>query len=131
MKQLSRRTLGGLAGGALAAPMIARYAHAAEVVWRIGHVAPVNTPLHQRLLEAAEAIAKRSDGKMELNVIGEGKAGIQSGLLAQVRGGGIEMTVATCTQLAPTATIAPWPSTQVAVGHGKPNGACALFSGPR
>jgi tripartite ATP-independent transporter DctP family solute receptor len=99
-----------VAGGVLAAPLISRFAHAAEVTWRIGHVAPVSTPLHQRLLEAADAISKRSDGKMELQVVGEGKLGIQSGLLAQVRGGGLQMTVASCTQLAPSAGLCSFPS---------------------
>jgi len=110
MKQLSRRTTFGIAASGLAAPIIARYAHAAEVTWRIGHVAPLDTPLHRNLLEAAEAISKRSDGQMELSVIGEGRAGIQSGLIAQVRNGGMEMTVATCAQLAPTLTLCSIPS---------------------
>jgi tripartite ATP-independent transporter DctP family solute receptor len=101
MRRISRRTILQAAATASAAPVIARYAHAAEVTWRIGHVAPIDTPLHKRLLEGSEAISKRSDGQMELKVIGEGRAGIQSGLLAQVRNGGIEMTVATCMQLAP------------------------------
>jgi tripartite ATP-independent transporter DctP family solute receptor len=111
MTHLSRRALLSAVAPALAAPLVARYAHAAEVTWRIGHVAPVDTPLHQRLLEAADAISKRSDGKMELSVIGEGKIGIQSGLLAQVRNGGLEMTVATCTQLAPNLPMCSIPLT--------------------
>ena len=44
-----------------------------------------------------------------LTVIGEGKAGIPSGLLAQVRGGGLEMTVASCTQLAPMLSMCSIP----------------------
>ena len=91
-----------MAGALLATPWISRFAHAAEVTWRIGHVAPLDTPLHLSLLEAAESIAKRSEGRMELKIIGEGRAGIPSGLLSQVRNGGIEMTVATNTQLAST-----------------------------
>jgi|HubBroStandDraft_1064217.scaffolds.fasta_scaffold47816_3 TRAP-type C4-dicarboxylate transport system substrate-binding protein len=110
MTRVSRRTVLRTASASIAAPAIARYAHAAEVTWRVAHVAPVDTPLHRHLLESAEAIAKRSDGKMELTVIGEGRAGIQSGLLAQVRGGGLEMTVATCTQLAPTSPLCSIPS---------------------
>jgi TRAP-type transport system periplasmic protein len=110
MKQLSRRTTFGIAASGLAAPMISRYAHAAEITWRIGHVAPLDTALHRNLLEAADAIAKRSDGQMQLSVIGEGRAGIQSGLIAQVRNGGMEMTVATCAQLAPMLTLCSIPS---------------------
>src|SRR3984957_4406685 len=116
MIDVSRRTAVLAAGSALSVPLIGRYARAAEVTWRIGHVAPVDSPLHQHLLEAGEAIAKRSDGRMELSVIGEGKAGIQSGLLAQVRGGGIEMTVASCTQLAPTVPLCSIPLTGFVFG---------------
>jgi tripartite ATP-independent transporter DctP family solute receptor len=96
---MSRRALFQAAVGA---PMIVTKSRAAQISWRLGHVAPLDTALHKRLTEAADAIAKRSDGAMELTVIGEGRAGIQSGLLAQVRGGGMEMTVASGTQLAPT-----------------------------
>jgi tripartite ATP-independent transporter DctP family solute receptor len=110
MRHVSRRTALRVAGGVLAAPAISRFAHAAEITWRVGHVAPISTPLHQRLLEAADAISKRSDGKMELQVVGEGKLGIQSGLLAQVRGGGLQMTVATCTQLAPSVAFCSIPA---------------------
>lgn len=110
MNPLVRRSVLRGAGGVLAAPMIARFARAAEITWRFGHVAPLDTPLHQRLLEAADAIAKRSDGRMELRIIGEGRAGIQSGLLAQVRGGGMEMTVASGAQLTPLLALAAIPS---------------------
>ena len=107
---LSRRALGRATAGGLCAPLIGRYARDAEIVWRIGHVAPENAALHQRLLEAGEAIAKRSDGKMELTVIGAAKAGIQSGLLVQARNGGIEMAVAQCTTLAPLMPVYSVPS---------------------
>jgi tripartite ATP-independent transporter DctP family solute receptor len=99
---MSRRAVFLSAGVTLASPFITRKARAAQINWRLGHVAPPDTPLHRRLIEAADAIAKRSDGVMQLTVIGEGRAGIQSGLLGQVRGGGMEMTVASGTQLAPT-----------------------------
>jgi TRAP-type transport system periplasmic protein len=107
---LSRRLICAGAAASLATPMISRLAHAAEITWRVGHVAPLDTPLHRHLLESADAISKRSDGKMALSIIGEGRAGVQSGLLAQVRGGGMEMTVATCTQLAPTLALCSIPS---------------------
>lgn len=109
IRRLSRRRVIHAATAVLAAPAISRQARAAQISWRLGHVAPVDTPLHKRLLEAADAIAKRSDGLMELKVLGAGTAGVQSGLLAQVRGGGIEMTVATCTQLAPISSLCSIP----------------------
>ncbi len=110
VKILARRSVLRGAGGALAAPVISRFAHAAEITWRFGHAAPHDTPLHQRLLEAAEAIAKRSDGKMELKVIGEAQAGNESGLLARVREGGVEMTVASGERLTSSLALAAIPS---------------------
>jgi TRAP-type C4-dicarboxylate transport system substrate-binding protein len=47
---------------------------------------------------------------MELKIIGEGRAGIQSGLVAQVRSGAMEMTATTCTQLAPSLPACSIPS---------------------
>ncbi len=110
MTSLSRRAVWRAGGAALAAPAISRFAQAAEVTWRIGHVAPLDTPLHQSLLEAADAIAKRSEGRMELKVIGEGRAGVQSGLLAQVRSGGLEMAVAANSQLTSIVSICAIPA---------------------
>src|SRR3954452_13893830 len=110
MRSSPRRTLIRFAGAALAAPAISRYAHAAEIKWRIGHVAPADSPLHRNLLDAADLISKRSDGRMELAVIGEGRAGVQAGLVGHVRTGGIGMTLATCTHLAPTLLFCTVPS---------------------
>jgi tripartite ATP-independent transporter DctP family solute receptor len=111
MKRISRRQIVPFAASALAAPLIPRYAHAAEVTWRIAHVAPLDTPMHKRLLEAADAISKRSNGQMEVKVIGEGRAGIQSGIMAQVRNGGLEMVMAACGQLASTIPVCSIPAT--------------------
>ena len=111
MIRRSRRSAFKVIGAALAAPMIARHAHAAEITWRIGHVAPVETPLHRQLLDAAKSINKRSDGMMEIIVVGEGRLGVQSGLLAQVRAGSLEMTVATCNQLEPEVPFCAIPTT--------------------
>ena len=106
-RALTRRTA---LTGVLAAPMISRFAHAAEFTWRFGHVAPNDAPLHRRMVEAAEAVAKRSEGRMEIRIIGEGQAGIQSGLFAQVRGGGLEMTFVSGAQLTPLLGLAELPS---------------------
>ena len=110
MKPIFRRAVVQGSAIALAAPLVARYAHAAQVSWRFGHVAPESTPLHLRLLEAAEAIGKRSEGRMELKVLGEGKAGNQSGLLGQVRKGGLEMTAANGALLGPVMSLAMVPT---------------------
>jgi len=110
MRNISRRASFRFAAGGLVAPAICGHARAADVIWRLGHAAPLDTPLHRRLLEAADAIEKRSDGQMRLTVVGEGRAGIQSGLLAQVRDGGIEMAVASCGSLGSILPVCSVPS---------------------
>jgi TRAP-type C4-dicarboxylate transport system substrate-binding protein len=100
MRHLSRRSALRAAGAGLVTPLLARYANAAEFNWRFGHSLPATSPFHQHLLSAAEAIAKRSDGQMQLSIIGEGQLGGPSGLLGQVRGGSLEMTAAGIARLA-------------------------------
>ena len=110
MTQLSRRAIGRMTAGALAAPAIMRYAHAAEITWRLGHSASATSPFHKLLTDASEAISKRSDGKMELAVVGEGRLGIPGGMLAQVRAGTLDMTVATYSQLASNTPLCTIPA---------------------
>jgi TRAP-type C4-dicarboxylate transport system substrate-binding protein len=87
--QTTRRRLLATAT-ALAAPSLPRFAHAAEVTWRLAHTAPTDFPLHTRLLEAATTIAARSDGKMTLQVHPDNELGGTLGLLAQLRAGTID-----------------------------------------
>jgi TRAP-type C4-dicarboxylate transport system substrate-binding protein len=75
--------------GALAAPFVARPARA-EIVWRIGHSAPTDFPVHTRLLQAAAAIAKKSGGEMRVEVRPNGEMGAPVGLLSQVRAGTLD-----------------------------------------
>jgi TRAP-type C4-dicarboxylate transport system substrate-binding protein len=83
---LSRRT----ALAALATPFLPRFARAADVVWRVGHSAPVDFALHQRLLEAAATVATRSEGKMAIEVHPNSELGSPVGLIAQARAGTID-----------------------------------------
>ena len=80
----------GLIGGALAAPWLARYAHAAEYTWKFAHTAPVTFAFHIRLAEAAEQISKDSNGRMELQVFPDAQLGGDNDLLSQARQGAIE-----------------------------------------
>ena len=45
-----------LIAGVLAAPLVARYAHAAEYSWKFAHTSPLSFPFHIRLAAAAEII---------------------------------------------------------------------------
>ena len=93
---ITRRTALRAGGGALALPFLARAAHAVDVTWHIGHIAPANAAVNQRLLEAADSISKRSEGRIAVVVGAAASMGQQAGLLDQVRnGGGVDMALVT------------------------------------
>lgn len=87
----TRRTVLRAGTAVLATPLLPRYAKAAEYSWKFAHTAPTNFPLHIRLVEAAAAIKKDSNGRMELQVFPNGQLGGDNDLLSQARSGAIEM----------------------------------------
>ena len=89
MQSTRRHVLGG-AVAALATPLLARYAKAAEYSWKFAHTAPQTFPFHIRLAEAAAQIGKDSNGRMELQVFPDGQLGGDNDLLSQARSGAIE-----------------------------------------
>jgi tripartite ATP-independent transporter DctP family solute receptor len=90
MIRTTRRTWLATAGATLAMPAIAR-AQPATFAWRLGHTAPDSFPLHRRLLEAAAEVAERSDGRLRIEILGNGQLGSAMGQLTQLRGGTLEM----------------------------------------
>ncbi len=84
--KLPRRV--ALAG--LAAPFVPRMARAADIVWRVGHSAPTEFPLHVRLLEAAATVATKSEGKMAIEIHPNSELGSLVGVMAQTRAGTID-----------------------------------------
>lgn len=99
-----------LAAAGLAIPFLPRFARAAETTWRIGHSAPADFPLHVRLLEAAAAIASRSEGQMAVEVHPNSELGGPVGLLAQVRAGTIDAVPLTNQMLARDLSVAVLPT---------------------
>lgn len=93
----------------LAVPFLPRFAHAAAFTWRVGHSAPVDFPLHLRLIEAAETIAARSEGQMAIDVHPNSELGSPIGLIAQVRAGTIDVVPLTNQMLASNLTVAALP----------------------
>lgn len=80
-----------LAGGlGLCAPAIRR-ANAAEYSFKVGISLAQTHPTVIRMQEAAERIAKESDGKLELRVFPNSQLGGEVDLLSQVRSGAVEM----------------------------------------
>ena len=87
---ITRRTVLRATTAALAAPLLPRFAKAAEYSWKFAHTAPTTFPLHIRLAEAAAQIGKESNGRMELQIFPDGQLGGDNDLLSQARSGAIE-----------------------------------------
>ena len=88
-----RSVLAGLAGATLVTkPFIGR-AQAAEFVFKVAHPLAATHPTNLRLKEAADQIAKDSDGKVELRLFPNGQLGGEVDLLNQVRSGAVEAYV--------------------------------------
>ncbi len=89
---LTRRTLlRGLAAVPAAATLfsVPRYAHAAEITLRYGNNLPLSHPLNIRAKEAAERIARESDGRVEMQIFPANQLGGDTDMLSQVRNGAL------------------------------------------
>ena len=78
-RPLSRRAAlgrGALAGVAI--PFLPRLARAAEIVWRVGHSAPIDFALHLRLLEAATWLLPGPRAKWRSRFIPTANSAVQS-----------------------------------------------------
>jgi len=93
-RQHTRRTLLGALAAApvLSLPLVSR-ARAAEYVFKVAHPLAANHPTNLRLQQAAEHIAKDSDGRIELRLFPNNQLGGEVDLLNQVRSGAVEMFV--------------------------------------
>lgn len=92
---------GLLVTGAAAAVSLPRVAKAAaEFEWRLAHSAPEGFPLHKRLVEAANEIDTKTEGRVQISVYPNSQLGGQLGLLQQVRSGGLQITPVTGQSLA-------------------------------
>jgi TRAP-type transport system periplasmic protein len=111
-----RRSLLAAGAAVVAAPVMPRFARAAEFTWRIGHNAPPGFALHVRLQEAAREIAARSDGQMELHVYADSELGSPIGLLTQLRAGTIDAAPLTSQVLASNLAVAALPMLGFAFG---------------
>jgi tripartite ATP-independent transporter DctP family solute receptor len=91
---ISRRAaLGALATAPfLSSPFVSR-ARAAEFTFKVAHPLAANHPTNLRLQEAANNIAKDSDGRMELKLFPNNQLGGEVDLLNQVRSGAVEVFV--------------------------------------
>ena len=87
----SRRTLiKGLAAAPAASligmPLVAR---AAEIELKYGNNLPLSHPLNIRAQQAAERVAKETNGRVEIKIFPNNQLGSDTDMLSQVRNGGI------------------------------------------
>ena len=90
MRNTRRSLIRAALAAPLAAPLLPRFARAAEYSLRLAHTAPLTFPIHVRITEAAARIAKESNGKIELQVFPDAQLGGDNDLLSQARSGAID-----------------------------------------
>lgn len=96
MSKFSRRTvlkqmsLLPIAGMTLAAPS-RLLAATPEFSLKYANNLPLSHPLNIRAAEAAQRVAKESDGRVEINIFPNNQLGGDTDMLAQVRSGGVDM----------------------------------------
>ncbi|MFJ5370884.1 TRAP transporter substrate-binding protein [Bosea sp. CER48] len=92
MTTVTRRSIlrGAAAAGAalplISAPLVAR---AAEIELKYGNNLPLSHPLNIRAQEAADRIAKETNGRVEVKIFPNNQLGGDTDMLSQVRNGGI------------------------------------------
>ena len=87
-----RRIVAAGAAGAFAAPMVLRAtrANAAEFQFKMANNVPDTHPLTVRMREAAAAILKDSDGKVDIKIFPNNQLGSDTDSLSQLRAGALE-----------------------------------------
>ena len=88
-KRATLRTL-AVASAAPFAAGLPRFAHAADFSMKYGHNLPVTHPLHIRAQEAADRVAKETNGRVEIKIFPNNQLGGDTDMLAQVRSGGLD-----------------------------------------
>ena len=91
MTNLTRRTVLRTLAAAPAASFIAMppIARAAEIELKYGNNLPLSHPLNIRAQEAAERVAKETNGRVEIKIFPNNQLGGDTDMLSQVRNGGI------------------------------------------
>ena len=92
MQSINRRQafFNSIAIAAAPTLLFGRSAQAAELTYRFGTNVPATHPLNIRANEAAERIAKETDGRVALQIFPNNQLGNDSDMLSQLRAGGLE-----------------------------------------
>lgn len=88
---ISRRRFAALAaGGAVAAALPLRYAHAAEFTFKVGTNVPESHPLNVYLRKASTELKEQTNGQFDLQIFPNNQLGADSDMLSQLRSGALE-----------------------------------------
>ena len=92
MESITRRKalISGIAIAAAPALLLGRQARAAELTYRFGTNVPASHPLNIRANEAADRIAKETNGRVAVQIFPNNQLGNDSEMLSQLRAGGLE-----------------------------------------
>lgn len=91
MTQFTRRQLLATSAAAATAFSIPKFAHTAEVSFKLGSSMPGNHPSSLRLQEAAKKIAEETRGRVDIQVFPAGALGSDIDMVSQVRSGALQM----------------------------------------
>lgn len=108
MTRISRRAFNITALAAAATPIKRSWAQSAEFNLKFGHEALDTHPVTIRLNEAAQVIAKRTNGRVNIQMFPNNQLGGATDMLSQTRSGALEFTLlgtVIISTLAPVAAI--------------------------
>jgi TRAP-type transport system periplasmic protein len=108
---VSRRTFGSLlltAGAAVSAPAIVR-AQSAPVKFVMGSPMPSRHSASTFMVDAADAIRRESNGAIDILFLADSQLGSEADMQRQLRAGGIQFLVASCSSLQNLAGVAGMP----------------------
>lgn len=87
---INRRSILAGAGSAVLATAFVSRAHAAQYNYKYANNLPAAHPMNIRAKEAAERIAKETDGQVNISIFPSSQLGADTDVLSQVRSGGVE-----------------------------------------
>lgn len=93
MKNISRRTLGISAAALTSSAARRAAAQTAEFTLKVGHEAVEGHPTNERLVEAMKNVAKRTNGRVNIQNFPNNQLGGATDMLSQTRSGALEFTL--------------------------------------
>jgi tripartite ATP-independent transporter DctP family solute receptor len=90
MAETRRKFVGYGAAALLAAPLVARYAHAAEFTYKYGNTLPPTHPMNVVATKVMERIRSETNGRLDIQVFPSSQLGADTDMLSQVRSGALE-----------------------------------------